>query len=76
MPALAAYAAADAEVFPVDAHMMELDPASTALETAMVIPRSLKEELGLRPSYFRYTEMPGFIFEANLGTGMSGVFPS
>ncbi len=27
-------------------------PASTALVTAMVMPRSLKEPVGLRPSYF------------------------
>ena len=51
MPALAAYAAAAAEVFPVDAHIIAFDPLSTALVTAIVIPRSLKDPVGFRPSY-------------------------
>ena len=53
IPARAAYAAAEAEVLPVEAHATALAPASTAFETAMVIPRSLKEPVGLAPSYFR-----------------------
>jgi hypothetical protein len=36
MPACAAYAAAEADVLPVDAQMIEREPASTALDTAIV----------------------------------------
>ena len=35
--------------------MTASEPASFALVTAMVIPRSLKEPVGLSPSYFMYT---------------------
>ena len=52
-PARAAYAAADALVLPVDAQMIALAPSSTALETAIVMPRSLKDPVGLAPSTFR-----------------------
>jgi hypothetical protein len=52
-PALAAYAAAAAEVFPVDAQMTAFAPRSAALEIAIVIPRSLKEPVGFSPSYFK-----------------------
>ena len=55
MPARCAYAAAEAEVFPVDAHATAWAPASTAFDTAIVIPRSLNEPVGLVPSYLRYT---------------------
>src|SRR4051812_16860962 len=54
-PARAAYAAADADVLPVEAQMIALLPASTALDTAMVIPRSLNDPVGLAPSILRYT---------------------
>ena len=53
IPAREAYAAADAEVFPVEAHMRAFEPASTALDTAMVIPLSLNEPVGFKPSYFK-----------------------
>ena len=53
MPAFAPYAAAEAEVFPVDAHIIAPEPASFAFETAIVIPRSLKLPVGLQPSNFR-----------------------
>jgi hypothetical protein len=52
-PARAAYAAAEALVLPVEAQMIAFDPSSTALETAMVMPRSLKEPVGLAPSTLR-----------------------
>src|SRR4051794_33905421 len=55
MPARAAYAAAEADVLPVEAQMIALAPDSTALETATVMPRSLKDPVGLDPSTFRYT---------------------
>ncbi len=54
-PARAAYAAADADVFPVDAHTTTFTPASTAFEIAIVMPRSLNEPVGFAPSIFRYT---------------------
>ena len=52
IPALAAYAAAAAEVLPVEAQIIALEPLSTAFVTAIVIPRSLKEPVGFSPSYF------------------------
>ena len=51
IPAWVAYAAADADVFPVDAQMTAFAPASIAFEMAIVIPRSLKEPVGFIPSY-------------------------
>jgi hypothetical protein len=55
---LVAYAAAEAEVLPVEAHTTALAPAATAAVIAMVIPRSLKEPVGFIPSTFRYTSEP------------------
>jgi len=52
-PAAAEYAAAEAEVFPVEAHMTTWLSASTALEMAMVIPRSLKEPVGFKSLVFQ-----------------------
>ena len=74
IPARAAYAAAEAEVLPVEAQMMALAPASTALDTATVMPRSLKDPVGLAPSTFRYTSQP--MRSASGGAGTSGVLPS
>ena len=53
IPALAPYAAAEADVFPVEAQIIAPEPASFALETAIVIPRSLKLPVGLQPSNFK-----------------------
>jgi hypothetical protein len=50
MPARAAYAAAAADVLPVDAQMIAFAPASTAFVTAIVIPRSLNDPVGFSPS--------------------------
>lgn len=52
IPALAAYAANAAEVFPVEAHPTTFAPSSLARETPMVMPRSLNDPVGLRPSNF------------------------
>ena len=52
IPARAAYAAAEADVFPVEAQITAALPCSTAFETATVMPRSLNEQVGLSPSYF------------------------
>src|SRR5262245_13421800 len=54
--------------------MIALAPASTALDTATVIPRSLNEPVGLAPSTFRYTSQP--VREDSVGAGSSGVPPS
>src|SRR5688572_23980042 len=73
-PARAAYAAAEAEVLPVDAQMIALLPDSIALDTASVMPRSLNEPVGLAPSTLRYTSQP--VRWDSAGAGRSGVFPS
>ncbi len=49
-PARAAYAAIDAEVLPVEAHTTASAPSPTAQDSATVMPRSLKEPVGLSPS--------------------------
>ena len=73
-PARAAYAAAEAEVLPVDAQMTALSPLASACVMATVIPRSLNEPVGLAPSTFRYTSQR--IREDSAGAGTNGVFPS
>src|SRR5437660_9833825 len=72
--ARAAYAAADADVLPVDAHTTALAPSSTALEIATVMPRSLKDPVGFAPSNFRNTLAP--TRSLNFGAGSTGVLPS
>ena len=54
IPAAAPYAAADAEVLPVEAQTIARAPASAALATATTIPRSLNEPVGFWPSTLRY----------------------
>src|SRR3954454_22638201 len=73
-PALAAYAAADADVLPVDAQTTTLVPDSTALEIATVIPRSLNDPVGFAPSTFNITSQP--VRSDTRGAGNSGVLPS
>ncbi len=75
-PACALYAAADAEVFPVEAHITVLEPVSIALEIARVIPRSLNEPDGLVPSNLRYSSTEGAMAWASLSARIKGVFPS
>ena len=53
MPARDAKAAAEAEVLPVEAQMTAREPISSAFEMATVMPRSLKEPVGLNPSHLR-----------------------
>ena len=72
---LAAYAAADAEVFPVDAHIIALEPSSKALATAITIPLSLKEPVGFNPSYLKYNSIPPS-FSPIFSAFIKGVFPS
>ena len=52
-PARAAYAAALAAVFPVEAQMIASAPDPFARDTATVIPRSLKLPVGFAPSSLR-----------------------
>ena len=74
MPARVAYAAADADVLPVDAHSTAFWPRAFASVTAMVMPRSLNEPVGLRPSTLRYTSHP--VTADRWVAWMSGVPPS
>ena len=74
MPALTAYADAEADVLPVDAEMTAFAPASAAFEMAMVMPRSLNEPVGLAPSYLSHTEQP--VISEITPAATSGVPPS
>src|SRR5581483_193918 len=74
IPARAAYAAADAEVFPVDAQSNVCAPRSTAFETATVIPRSLNEPVGFTPSFLIHTSAP--TRSLSRGEKSKGVLPS
>src|SRR5699024_12810546 len=58
IPAFAAYAAAEADVFPVEAQMTDLLPSSFAFATAITIPRSLNDPVGFSPSYLPYNSIP------------------
>jgi len=60
----------------VEAHITALLPASTAFEIATVIPLSLKEPVGLRPSYFKNTSPLKPIAFARFSACMRGVLPS
>src|SRR6185312_3229179 len=73
-PARAAYAAALAAVFPVDAHTIASDPSRTAADTAQVMPRSWKEPVGFSPSSLHHTSAP--TRSDNRGARISGVLPS
>ena len=75
MPARAAYAAADADVLPVDAQIATLAPRSTAMEIAIVIPRSLNDPVGLRPSTLSSTRATPARC-AIRGASSNGVLPS
>jgi hypothetical protein len=61
-------------VFPVDAQIKPWAPRSTALETATVIPRSLNEPVGFKPSHLIKTRPP--IRSLNRGAKTRGVEPS
>src|SRR3954447_21134106 len=73
-PARAAYAAADAAVLPVDAHRTASAPSRTAALTAHVMPRSLNDPVGFRPSSFSHTSAPTRSLKA--GARTNGVAPS
>ena len=54
-------------MLPVEAHSTAFCPRATASVTAMVMPRSLNEPVGLRPSTFRCTVQP--VFSDSRGAG-------
>src|SRR4029077_19821725 len=64
----------EAEVFPVEAQIRAVAPRSSALETATVMPRSLNEPVGFKPSYLTKTRAP--IRSESFGVSISGVEPS
>ena len=74
MPALTAYAAALADVLPVEAQITARAPSPAACEIAMVMPRSLNEPVGFAPSYFSHTDAPTISLSVHAYT--SGVPPS
>src|SRR5439155_27368159 len=76
IPARAAYAEADAEVFPVEAQMTAFVPRSIAFEMATVIPRSLNDPVGFAPSFLTKISQPRPIRSLNRGDSVNGVFPS
>ena len=61
-------------MFPVDAHTTASAPSPTAADTATVIPRSLKEPVGLAPSSLSQTSAP--LSSDRCGANTSGVSPS
>ena len=61
-------------MFPVDAQTTALAPSSRAFEMASVMPLSLKDPVGLRPSIFKSTR--ACRRSDNFGAGSSGVPPS
>ena len=61
-------------MLPVDAHTTALAPSSTAMEMAMVMPRSLKLPVGLAPSTFNHTSAP--TCSERRAAGTRGVPPS
>jgi hypothetical protein len=74
IPALAAYVAAEAAVFPVEAQTTAAAPSSTAFDTATVIPRSLKLPVGFPPSHLSQSSTPSR--SESRGARRSGVEPS
>src|SRR3990167_5124071 len=56
--------------------MTIFEPPSKAFDIASVIPLSLKEPVGLRPSYFKYTSVPPPIKPLIYFASRSGVLPS
>ena len=61
-------------MLPVLAQMTAFAPCLAATEIAVVMPRSLKEPVGLRPSYFTRTRAP--TRSESCSASMSGVPPS
>src|SRR6186713_1568054 len=56
--------------------MTAFAPSSAAFETAIVIPRSLNEPVGFKPSYLMNTSHPRPTIALKRGEWISGVEPS
>src|SRR5450755_1333450 len=74
-PAALAYAAMDADVFPVETQATRVAPSCTACEAPQVIPLSLNEPVGLKP-WCLNTSASRPPYSAAWGPGNSGVQPS
>ena len=61
-------------MLPVEAQMTAFAPSSLARVMAMVMPRSLKDPVGLAPSTLRWTSQP--VRSESTCAGTSGVPPS
>src|ERR1035441_3278941 len=73
-PALA-YAAIEAEVFPVETHATRVAPSRTACEAPQVIPLSLQDPVGLNP-WCLNTSASRAPYSAASRPGSRGVQPS
>src|SRR5664279_3682788 len=74
-PAELAYAAIEADVFPVDTHATSDAPSCTACDAPHVIPLSLKDPVGLKP-WCLDTSASSPPYSAARRPGNSGVQPS
>ena len=74
-PAALAYAAMDAEVFPVETQATRVIPSRTACEAPQVIPLSLNDPVGLKPWCLK-TSASRPPYSAARRPGSSGVQPS
>ena len=61
-------------MLPVEAQITAFAPWAAATVIAVVMPRSLNDPVGLRPSTFRYTSQP--VRAESTGACSSGVPPS
>ena len=61
-------------MLPVEAHTTALEPSASAFVMAIVMPRSLKEPVGLEPSTLIHTEESSSA--PRRGAGTNGVDPS
>ena len=75
IPAAAQYAAALAEVFPVEAQTAFFAPLSIAFARATTMPRSLNEPVGFIPSNLSHSSLQP-TSRARVGACTSGVSPS
>src|SRR5262249_9447337 len=76
LPPGAAWAAAEAEVLPVEAQMIARAPSSPPRVTAIVMPRPLNEPVGFRPSNLARTRTRLRTSRGRFSSSMSGVAPS
>src|SRR5262249_57301537 len=75
IPARAAYAATEAEVFPVEAQHTDVNPSALATEMAADIPESLNDPVGFIPKCLDRRLRRRRVLAACF-SGNSGVLPS